>query len=160
MANGVDTFLSHMDTSAWRVTSLRQHPHGMYTHAVILQALIPIELYDEIRHESHPVAPYDYVIGYINPVHGCMRVKMHTGDMEIVRELAASQTTHVADFGDGTIDASLPDCETCRHLVSVERRARQLQKEINMDIQWYPTIGIEYQNMVNDPEFQERWPNM
>jgi hypothetical protein len=161
--NGVDTFLGHMDTSAWRVTSLRQHPYGMYTHAVILQALIPIDLYDEIRHEIHTVAPYDYVIGYINPDHGCMRIKMHTSDMEIVR-MAASQTIHVADI-DGnsrtfSIDASFPDCKTCRHLVCVELRARQLQKEINMDIQWRPVSGIEYQNMVNDQEFQERWPNM
>ncbi len=159
--NNLDTFLRHMDTSAWRVTSLRHHPYDMYTYAVILQALIPVDLYDEIRHDIHKVTPYDYVIGYIDPAHGCMRVKMHTNNMETVLELSASPTTHVADIESGSagivIDASLPDCETCHRLVNVERRARQVQKEINSNIQWYPVIGIEYQNMINDPDFQTRW---
>ena len=115
--NNLDTFLRHMDTSAWRVTSLRHHPYDVYTYAVILQALIPVDLYDEIRHDIHTVAPYDYVIGYIDPVHGCMRVKMHTNNMEIVLELSARQTTHVADIELGAGTSSTLHFLTARRVI-------------------------------------------
>jgi hypothetical protein len=110
-------------------------------HTVVLRALAPTDVHNEIDQKMYTIKSGEYVSGYIQETYPrCVRLQYH-------------------DNGDG---ASIPNVFTSKRIDAtlfdnIEQRARQLQKDVNMDIQWRPVTGIEYQKMVQDSEFQQRW---
>jgi len=139
--NSLTNFITKgLDTRVWAVW--RACPDAsLYRFLIVLKALKPTELYNELINDEYFINKDEFVCGLVDPNIECMRVILHTKDINIVNELTTMKFFSISHYevysGTQIVRSYIPERNVAKRMHKVEQDVLSLKKELCDEIEWH-----------------------
>lgn len=137
--------LKNLDTRVWAVWKACPDS-SLDRFMIILKALKPTELYNELIGNNYVVNKNEYVCGLVDPTIECMRVILHTDDTNIVNELITLKFLSISHYeiypNTHIVRSYIPERNVAQRLHKAEQDVLTMKKELNDEIEWHVASNI------------------
>ena len=132
--------IKNLDSQVWAVW--RACPDASLDRfLIVLKALKPTELYNELINDLYFINKDEYICGLIDPSIECMRVILHTKNLDIVNELSTMKFLSISHYevypGTQIVRSYIPEREVAKRMHKIEQDVLSLKKELNDEIEWH-----------------------
>lgn len=129
-----------LDTRVWAVW--RACPDASLDRfLLILKALKPTELYNELVNDEYFINKDEFVCGLVDPNIECMRVILHTKDINIVNELTTMKFLSISHYevypGTQIVRSYIPERNVAKRMHKIEQDVLSMKKELLDEIEWH-----------------------
>jgi hypothetical protein len=129
-----------LDTRVWALW--RACPdESLNRFLIVLKALKPTELYNELINDNYFINKDEYVCGLVDPTIECMRVILHTKDVNVVNQLTTMKFLSISHYevyaGTQMVRSYIPERDVAKRMHQIELDVASLKKDLNDEIEWH-----------------------